>query len=256
MASSSSASTPPPALPAAAPLPVLEASLMERLNACADILAEERATRDSPAWRLDKTIAPGLDAFSRAVPGTALRKCRAMGDVAAPPSAVARLLWEAPRRLGWDASYAGDVEVVPRYDVGGVGGRPGDHVALHHLMLKPVLVVSARDFCNLQLLRADEAAAPLGGERALFSVSFTIDHPGCPEQAGYVRGAILPGSAWHLTPIPAPDGSGGVHTRLEYYILTDVKGWVPQFAVNAAVADTLRAYFTGVRDAVARGLAG
>ena len=125
----------------------------------------------------------------------------------------------------------------------GAAIQPGD--AENSLLIKAVLVVSARDFCNLQIKRD----VPDG---TIVSVAYSMPHEACPEEAGYVRGDVLPGSAWHLAPVPAADGSGGVHSRLTYVIFSDIKGWVPHFAINAAVAETFGTYYSKLREHVGK----
>jgi hypothetical protein len=83
---------------------------------------------------------------------------------------------------------------------------------------------------------------------------FAIGHS-VPEEDGvfeqtpdYVRGAVLEGSGWHCKPVLGPNGEQWC--EMTYVILIDLKGWVPAFVVNGALAWTFEAYFRQVREAV------
>lgn len=222
---------------AAAALPVLSAERLAKLEECVRLIDADRAPASASAWRLEGEVAPGVLVESCAVAGLSLRKFRARGSLPAPPAAVAPLLWQRERRLAWDASYAGIDELVPRF-----GGLPAsDDAGLVRLSLKPVLVVSARDFVNVQLMR-DRSAS----DGSFLSVSYSVTDDACPPHPDFVRGDVLPGSAWHLAP-----GEDGNSCVLTYVILTDIKGWVPAFAVNAAVSKTFESYFVTLRSVLA-----
>ena len=137
---------------------------------------------------------------------------------------IAPLLWDGAKRLEWDISYD-SVTVIESSTP-----SESESAKLVRLVIKPVLVVSSRDFCMLQL-RTD-------GNGFIGAVAFSVDDPRVPISNDCVRGEVLSGSSWVLT--PTSDGKASI---LTYTILTNISGWVPSLIINNAVGSTLAKYF-------------
>ena len=207
---------------------------------------DSAAAGSAAGWTSEGSPAPGVVSHSIAVAGASLRKYRAVGVVKAPAARVARLLWSPDLRLQWDLSYAGIDNLaasVVEPAAAGDGVLAGDEVVLQRMRVKAVLVVSQRDFVCMHLRR--ELA-----DGTIFAIGHSV-----PEEDGvfeptpdYVRGAVLEGSGWHCKPVLGPNGEQWC--EMTYVILIDLKGWVPAFVVNGALAWTFEAYFRQVREAV------
>ena len=189
-------------------------------------------------WKFEKEVYPGITCYSKPEPGLSLRKFLATGLVPIEPKKLATLLWESKNRLAWDISYDSIDTIISNY----TNQESNDHIMLVRLKIKPVLIVSARDFCMIQLKRNFQNNGNIG------SVSFSIEDERVPVDTNFVRGEVLPGSAWFIEPVPIESSSSTssqvIHSRLTYIILTDIKGWVPAFAINNAVAQTFTNYYT------------
>lgn len=194
---------------------------------------------EASGWRFEKEVYEGVRCWSKPETGTSLRKFLASGIVPIEPQQLAKLLWNTKDRLSWDISYDGIDEIVTNYS----NQLTNDHAMLVRLKIKSVLIVSARDFCNVQLKRQLDSTGT-----TMCSVSFSITDTRCPVHNDYVRGEVLPGSAWYIEPVPVASSSSSslslIHSRLTYVIFTDIKGWVPVFAINNAVAQTFTNYYT------------
>ena len=78
------------------------------------------------------------------------------------------------------------------------------------------------------------------------AVAFSVEDDRVPISTDCVRGEVLSGSSWVLT--PASDGKSSI---LTYTILTHLSGWVPSMLINSAVGSTLAKYFIAVSSKVA-----
>jgi hypothetical protein len=180
--------------------------------------------------------------FSRAMPGTGLRKYRATGPLPGAPRDAARLLWDADERMRWDATYAAIEQlgaVASDGDAGGVGaGGREDEIVLQRLCVRSVLVVSQRDFvcCHMRTDRARD-----GVIRAV-SYAASEEDGLTPVDPAYVRGEVLEGSGWSVRPVAGP--AGEQHAEMCYTVFLDLRGWIPHWVVNAAIGSTFAKYFS------------
>lgn len=180
---------------------------------------------------------PGVALYCNPIAGSALWSYTAQGHLPLPVAAVAPFLWQGAQRLAWDATYESVEDIVPSY----AGTAPSEHAKLVRLAVKPVLVVASRDFAMLQMRTCED------GGTTVASVGVSVEDARVPEVEGCVRGAVLPGSAWVLA--QGSSAAGAAYCTLTYTIATDVRGWVPALAVNAAVGSTLGRYFSGLAQA-------
>jgi hypothetical protein len=219
----------------------IDAGLLARLRECVASLETDRkavagdVAGDGSEWRVESDAAPGVSSVSRPMEGTNLRKYRAIGTIAATPKEVRDLLWIGPERMAWDITYESiDDRVIF------TGAAANEDPRLGRLALRPVLILSPRDFVMLKMC-VDHGAQ--GAHHSYSAVALSIvDDARVPEVEGYVRADVCPGSGWHAEPAVQDDGS--VHCKLTYVIMTDIKGWVPQALVNTAVNSTFSKYYT------------
>lgn len=93
------------------------------------------------------------------------------------------------------------------------------HTEVGYYSAKMPATVSNRDFCNLRTWRAD-------AERKEYIIfNFSVIHPDCPEQKGFVRARSLKTGYLVQT---AEDG-GSIFT---YFSQSDPKGWIPTWVIN------------------------
>lgn len=173
---------------------------------------------------------PDVTLCSNAIPGSALRSYTAQGAFPLPMETLIPMLWQGAKRIGWDASYDSVTDVAVFS-----GGASTEELRLVRLVVKPVLIVSSRDFSMLQMLTRVS-------DTCVSSIGLSVADARIPPSDECVRGEVLPGSSWVLSEGRTPEGA--IFSTLTYTIATDVKGWVPTLAVNSAVGGTLAKYFS------------
>ena len=94
---------------------------------------------------------------------------------------------------------------------------------------------------DFQHTEIDEHGVMLG-----FGSSVTLGER--PAVSGAVRGVNHPGCGWRFTPV-WPDGQSGdpdeaPSTALTYVIHTDLKGWLPAWAINSSMTSTFHQLVT------------
>jgi DNA-directed RNA polymerase subunit N (RpoN/RPB10) len=196
------------------------------------------AAASDTAWRSEGEPAPGVTASSRGMPGTSLRKFKAVGMIPGPPEQVAYYLWDPAGRTSWDTTCAAWTRLSADCLPGGSPAGTIDDIGVHHLCVRRVLVVSPRDFVSVQCKR-------LLADGTLASVAFAVEDARAPATADYVRAEVWPGSAWRVEPVRSEDGQ--LHSRLYYIMFSDVKGWLPHAAINSAMTATIKEYYTLLR---------
>lgn len=221
---------------AAATPTALSAERRAKLDECVSILLADTGAAGDGDWRAESDPMEGVKSWSIAVPGQSLRKFKASGVIEGmKPEELAHLLWDRDQRLTWDTSYAG-IDLIERFSV---ADAETAEAGLYRLAIHRVLTVSARDFVSLQLKKTME-------DGSVVSVAFSVKDERVPEVSGFVRGEVLPGSAWRC--VPVKDAEGKVTgTELFYVILTDIKGWVPTAMVNASITATFSTYYSLLR---------
>lgn len=242
------------------------------------LLAEADRASPNDVWHLEKEVASNVECRSASVTGFSLRKFRAIAEFDCDSQRLAAALWEPATRLTWDVTSEGEVDLQSYAAV----DAAADVMTLRRLKMKATLLIGQRDFCNFQVRSVPVgivASCPRTGEIAMtnfndlithpfldppppqmkrnqpdgciLSVSMSVTHPSCPVDKDYVRGEVLPGSGWHIQPL-APSGTGTARCKLTYVIFTDIKGWIPQWTVNAAMADTFANYYRHLSSFMAR----
>lgn len=129
-------------------------------------------------------------------------------------------------------------------------GRSGVTCAVTIYSVNGALVISARDFCDLSYHETEEDGSVLLYGRSIETEKY-------PEQPGFVRAENLAGGGWVIRPVDASAGSssgsaakseGGpsavsIHSRCAYLIMSDLKGWLPSWAVDQAIVGTYNTFF-------------
>jgi len=88
-----------------------------------------------------------------------------------------------------------------------------------------VLVIAARDFVDVSYHETtDDGSVLLYGR--------SIETPMYGPQSGYVRAENLEGGGWVIKPILSKDGGVPTASRCSYVIMSDLKGWLPAWAVD------------------------
>merc|ERR1719382_688965 len=148
---------------------------------------------------------------------------------------------EWPRRRQWDSSFA-EVSALASYEGG---------AELKHSRLKAVGPISARDFVNLAQIRD----SPADGGFHLTEVSVPAEqYPGAPAPSkDAVRGANPPGGGMWARPSASGEGVWDIDIVMN----TELRGWVPTRAINAAMqgelvgtGQSLRRYFAAGRASI------
>lgn len=164
------------------------------------------------------------------------RRHKAVIDVPYAPRYFLDALLNDARRLVWDGSVA----TLTSQPI----GTPEDCLWLQHGVTKGVYGVSPRDFVNAVSFENLEGGGIVHGGMGI------EEHPLFPQRRGVQRALNLCGVGWHLLPIPPPEGRAAAAdsswTRVSYIIHTDLRGWLPQFVINAAMGSTYAGFFEGV----------
>lgn len=190
-------------------------------------------------WREEKSPLPDVKVWSKAVPGSSVRVWRARGTLPASVADTARALLEPGFRSVWDPTFAGIVDLVEFVDGDAAAAASGVQRKwlINRMWLQASHGISPRDFVAYQLIEAD------AGTGRRMSVARSVAHPRGPEVAGFVRGELLSGSGWRLEPVPGSPHTA-VYTHVTY---CDLKGWIPVWLINSAMADTYKHSFSQLR---------
>jgi hypothetical protein len=188
-------------------------------------------------WREEKAPLPDVKVWSKAVPGSSVRLWRARGTLPASVADTARALLEPGFRSVWDPTFAGIVDLVEFVDGGASAAAVKRKWLINRMWLQGAHGISPRDFVAYQLIEADASS----GRR--MSIARSVAHPRGPEVAGFVRGELLPGSGWRLEPVPGSPHEC-VYSHVTY---CDLKGWIPVWLINSAMADTYKQSFGQLR---------
>jgi hypothetical protein len=165
---------------------------------------------------------------------------RAVCDVPFSPRAVLAQIRAYGARVAWDE---GTLAMSTLREI------PDDGVVLQYSMTKSVFGVASRDF----ITSLSEADIPGGG--FVRGGSGVEAHPLFPAVPGVIRGLNLPGCGWAMVPIAAPDDSGAratqdaagaEWTRVTYVTHVDLRGWLPQWVVAAAMTGSFTSFFEGL----------
>jgi hypothetical protein len=235
---------------------------------------------------------------------TSLRRFRSVGLVPGTPAENADMLLDSDIRMVWDPSYEGIDTLIPSYALPASMGVSPDNsstssaegaaeeadsnsssasstgiktnIALTVLRIKPILIISGREFQHLALRRD----YPDGSVAASAICADPLCVPFREPRAGYVTGELLKGSGWVLQPVAlqpseipeawlsllpsSGSGSGSAAaeerlgglprtpeglvlcTRMHYLIHTDLKGWIPNRVINSAAVKTFQDHFKNI----------
>lgn len=187
------------------------ATLTKELGELVGLLSE-----DGVGWRKEKSPLPDVEIWSRDAPGTSLRMFRARGRLPVSPDRAAKALVDQETRIKWDDSYEGCKDLVMFDDSACQPTAPlVRRTTIQHFWLKPVPGISQRDFVAYQMLEADT-------ERGIYvACGSSTTHASAPEQKGFIRGEVKPGSGWRVEPVSGEDNAC-VYTHISF---VDLKGW-------------------------------
>ncbi|CAM4663976.1 unnamed protein product [Leuciscus chuanchicus] len=153
---------------------------------------------------------------------------KAEGTVADNPRRIIEFMIPGPRRLEWD-SLMTSLEIVKTLD------EPGCCVVKYSTAGQLWNIISPREFVDFSYT--------CDYQRGLMSCGVSVDHPELTP--GLVRGFNHP-CGWFCVPTEDPDLSS-----LTGYIQTDLKGMIPQSAVDSAMAAGLVRFYRELTHALA-----
>ncbi|OMJ90071.1 hypothetical protein SteCoe_7653 [Stentor coeruleus] len=149
---------------------------------------------------------------------------KAEGEINRTPPEIVECLKDLDHKHLYDASF----------DKGHIVKLLADDIGIVYQRFKAIWPTSGRDFCLLQRKIDLE-------EGAIVAVAVSTQHPECPEVPECVRGVIHFGCHFMFP-------TGPNVTRMVYFLLLDVKGYIPAFVVNftqstqAMFVENLRIY--------------
>lgn len=182
---------------------------------------------NSPGWKLEKSLDNGDTVHSKHISrGKKIFKLDGIVDI--PP----KLLLE-------ELFY--QIESVPSWNPTLVECKLVQHIDSHTDVSYQVCaeaaqgVVSTRDFVNLRHWNVVDDV--------FVSSGVSIKHPAMPEQPKRVRGENGPG-CWAMRPVQNnPD-----QCHFQWLLDTDLKGWIPQYIIDSALAGAQFEYIKYIRN--------
>ncbi|GLH02891.1 Steroidogenic acute regulatory protein-like [Gryllus bimaculatus] len=168
-------------------------------------------------WRLQKQSAVG-DAFSAKPPGmNQIFKIKGVVDMA--PEALLQLLFDSPDEYAkWNPVIVESL-LLERVD-------ERVHVSYQVTAERLGGLVARRDFVVLSAWQERDGALVLA--------NVSVPHPAAPPPDTYIRGENRPG-CYVIRPVPGESNK----SRVEWYLDTNLKGWLPQKILDAAFCSIL-----------------
>ncbi|XP_062519768.1 stAR-related lipid transfer protein 3-like [Corticium candelabrum] len=193
----------------------------------------EMANDTMRPWKTEKLADAGrviCESLERPKPQTKLFRCR--GVVPCSSVEIFRILYlECEKTPQWNSSVA-KCEVLYRID-----NRTD---IIYNIAAEAAGgMVSRRDFVNVRYWEKQGDIYISGGKG--------IEYSRMPKQDGIIRGLNGPGGY-----IMAPSSHNHQHSLVTWVLDTDLKGWIPQYIIDKALAGVMLNFFSSLTERVER----
>ncbi|HCF61637.1 MAG TPA: hypothetical protein DFS52_27025 [Myxococcales bacterium] len=183
------------------------------------------ATAEGSKWE-EAARTAGVTVYARDRASSEVKEIKAVGEIAAPPPVVLRVL----------ADYERYKEIMPYTDVSTVVATEKDGKVVHFYTVVNAPLVSKRDYT----LHIEEVSDWREGKGYL-KTQWRPSEKGPGPKDGYVRVEINEGS-WTLEPL-----DGGARTRATYLLYTNPGGSLPTWVINKANRSAIPDIFEALR---------
>ncbi|TRY68621.1 hypothetical protein TCAL_12158 [Tigriopus californicus] len=209
---------------------VIQLPEMEYRKRGQETLEEAWRLLNSSDWKLEKRNSHGDTVHSKHIRGNK-KVFKLTGKVMIPPKLLLEeLFYQIEDVPSWNPTLK-ECKTIQPID---------SHTDISYQVAAEAAggMVSTRDFVNLRYWQVIEGS--------YFSSGVSIQHPAMPSQPKKVRGENGPGG-WAMRPVPGePD-----ECTFQWLLDTDLKGWIPQSVIDAALSGAQFDYIESIRQRAA-----